>query len=305
MSIANRQHAQRPFTGMALDRAMAQRADPQWVQHLLDDPAAEAVAADAEGVLLSDGASPSLVRMAVSAQARREPVLLGLESGRALFGIDLEALAPADRAALSNGGRIASLRDAGALLSRPEGGLAGYLSSLMSWHRRHRFCANCGAGTGIAEAGYSRRCPRCGATHFPRTDPVVIMTVEHGGRLLLGHRTGWPERRYSILAGFVSPGESAEEAVVREVLEESGVRARDPVFVASQPWPFPSQLMLGFDARADGGEPCPRDGELDDVRWLARTAIRAALSGDSSELLLPPPVSIARFLIERWAAAHG
>lgn len=305
MSIADRTHAHRPFTGMALDRAVVQRADPLWVQSRLDDPATRAVAADRDGVLLSDGASPSLVRLPLAPVALGERILLGVQGADALFALDLEALAPAVRAGLSDRGRIASLRDAGALLSRSEGGLAGYLSALLSWHRRHRFCANCGASTDVTEAGYSRHCPRCGTTHFPRTDPVVITTVEHVGRLLLGHRTGWPDDRYSILAGFVAPGESAEEAVLREVLEESGVQARDPVFVTSQPWPFPSQLMLGFGAQADGGEPCARDGELDDVRWFPRDTVREALAGDSPGLLLPPPVSIARFLIERWAAAHG
>ena len=110
-----------------------------------------------------------------------------------------------------------SLRDAGALMAPAEAGLAAYVMALLNWHRRHRFCANCGNATDIAEAGYSRHCPRCGANHFPRTDPVVIMTVEHDDRLLLGRRTGWPAGRLSVLAGFVSPGESAEEAVMREV----------------------------------------------------------------------------------------
>ena len=128
------------------------------------------------------------------------------------------------------------------------------------------------------------------------------MTVEHGQRLLLGHRPGWPDGRYSVLAGFVSPGESVEEAVVREVLEESGIKARDPAFVTSQPWPFPSQLMLGFDTRSDGGEPYAHDRELDDVRWFDHEAVQRAISGENPDLLLPPSVSIARFLIERWVA---
>jgi NAD+ diphosphatase len=173
---------------------------------------------------------------------------------------------------------------------------------MLNWHRSHRFCPNCGGDTVVSEGGYVRRCRRCGRSHFPRTDPVVIMLVESHGRLLLGHRAGWPDGRYSVLAGFVSPGESAEEAVVREVHEESGIDARDPTFVASQPWPFPSSLMLGFEARADGGQPVNCDGELDDVAWFAREQIRAAAAESDSELLLPPPISIARFLIDRWLA---
>jgi NAD+ diphosphatase len=146
-----------------------------------------------------------------------------------------------------------------------------------------------------------RRCPNCGASHFPRTDPVVIMLVEHNGSVLLGHRAGWPRSRYSILAGFVSAGETLEEAVIREVREESDIEAYDPSYVASQPWPFPSSLMLGFTARSDGGEPKARDGELDDVRWVTLEEVRAARA-EQGELRLPPPISIARFLIERWLA---
>jgi NAD+ diphosphatase len=175
--------------------------------------------------------------------------------------------------------------------------------ALLNWHRRHRFCANCGNPTDVVEAGYSRHCPRCEATHFPRTDPVVIMTVEHDGRMLLGRRAGWPAGRLSVLAGFVSPGESAEEAVTREVQEESGIIARDPVFVASQPWPFPASLMLGFHAVSDGGEPRATDDELDEVGWYDRGAIQEAIDGGDPGFQLPPPVSIARFLIDRWAAA--
>jgi NAD+ diphosphatase len=130
------------------------------------------------------------------------------------------------------------------------------------------------------------------------------MTVEHGDRLLLGRRAGWPKGRLSVLAGFVSPGEAAEEAVVREVIEESAILARDPRFVASQPWPFPASLMLGFHAVSDGGEPRARDGELDEVRWVDRDTVRRALAGEAGEFRLPPGVSIARFLIERWVAGQ-
>jgi NAD+ diphosphatase len=174
---------------------------------------------------------------------------------------------------------------------------------MLNWHRRHRFCANCGAATDSVEGGYARRCPRCGATHFPRTDPAVIMTVAHEDRLLLGRRTGWPEGRLSVLAGFVSPGESAEEAVLREVREESGIIARDPLFVASQPWPFPASLMLGFHAESDGGEPLAADGELEEVHWLELETLRRAVR-DEAEFQLPGKVSIARFLIERWVAEN-
>lgn len=297
-----------PFTSMALDRASTERKDPAWVAGLLDDPSARALTATHDRVALATG--PALLRVPLPALSaiRDEPVLLGLEDGQPRFAVDFETLTDGERAALIDGAELVPLREAGLVLAPAEAGLAAYLVALLNWHRRNAFCANCGNRTEVEEGGYSRRCPHCGAHHFPRTDPCVIMTVEHDDHLLLGRRAGWPPGRLSVLAGFVSPGESAEEAVVREVQEESGIVARDPVFVASQPWPFPSSLMLGFHAVSDGGEPAGLDGELEEVRWVPREVVRAALrggawadEGEDGAFRLPPGVSIARFLIERWA----
>jgi NAD+ diphosphatase len=304
MSAPDQTPAGRAFTGMALDRASAERKDPAWIRRLLEDPAARTIAAGHDGVLMRDGDAPALVRTPPA--AGQAPILLGLEAdGRALFARDLEETppSPGDGAEPSgaDGAQVVSLRDAGSLLAHSEAGLAAYVVALLNWHRRHRFCANCGAATDVAEGGYSRHCPRCGATHFPRTDPVAIMTVEHDGRLLLGRRAGWPPGRLSVLAGFVSPGESAEEAVIREVQEESGIVCRDPVFVTSQPWPFPASLMLGFHAVSDGGEPEARDGELEEVHWLEAEAVRRALREEHPDFKLPPSISIAHYLIKRWA----
>jgi NAD+ diphosphatase len=256
-------------------------------------PDARGVAAGRDSVLV-DASGEALARLSVQGSS----ILLGLEDGAPLFGVDLSDSGAGDA-------RVVSLREAGAMLPQSEGGLAAYAVALLGWHRRHRFCANCGASTEVVEGGYSRHCPNCGASHFPRTDPVVIMLVEHDGRLLLGRRTGWPGRRFSVLAGFVAPGESLEEAVVREVREESGIVAYDPRYVASQPWPFPASLMLGFSARSDGGEPVARDGELEEVAWFTRDEVIAAADWDGAaagegSFALPPPVSIARFLIDRW-----
>ena len=257
-----------------------------------------------EGIAVDDGGSVARIPVADPWPHDGEPILLGLEAGRALFSLNLEVLAPEFGAPLREGRRLVGLREAGAELAHSEAGLAAYAVALLNWHRWHRFCANCGAATSVIEGGYARQCPRCGRVHFPRTDPVVIMLVEHDRRLLLGRRAGWPEGRYSALAGFVSPGESIEEAVVREVREESGVVAHHPSFVASQPWPFPASLMLGFEARSPGGSPVARDGELEDVRWFTLNQVRGAVSGTTTDLLLPPQISIARFLIERWSARH-
>jgi NAD+ diphosphatase len=295
-----------PFTGMPLDRASVQRKDPEWIARLAGDPSSRAISAGHAGVLVADddGRAPALVRGPLPAGHGADSILLGLEKGAALFAVDLDALAPDAQQGAVDGHRVMGLREAGALLGHAEAGLAAYVMALLNWHRRHRFCANCGHATDVAEAGYSRHCPRCGADHFPRTDPVVIMTVEHNGHLLLGRRSGWPAGRLSVLAGFVSPGESAEEAVVREVQEESGIVTRDPVFVASQPWPFPASLMLGFHAVSDGGEPRATDGELEEVYWLPGAAIQDAAAGGDPGFQLPPPVSIARFLIDRWVSAQ-
>lgn len=304
MPARDRLSALPPFTGMSLDRVSMERKDPEWVRRALDDAAARAVTASHEGVVMDDGGTPGLRRVPVPPEGREEPILLGLEDGAPVFAVDLEALPRAEQRELVEGADIMPLREAGLVLAPAEAGLAAYVVALLNWHRRHRFCANCGAQTAVAEAGFSRRCPRCGAHHFPRTDPCVIMTVEHDDHLLLGRRAGWPQGRLSVLAGFVSPGEAAEEAVVREVEEESGIVARAPVFVASQPWPFPASLMLGFHAVSDGGEPHASDGELEEVRWVDRAAVRGALAGDDGVFRLPPGVSIARFLIERWAGGQ-
>jgi NAD+ diphosphatase len=285
------------FSGMELDRAGVERKDPAVVAELFGDPSSRAVLAGRDGVVIGDG---SLLRTKPIPDADSEPILLGLEDGEAVFAIDVDSLTEPQRLEVTGGAEIVGLRDAIGELSRPEAGLAAYLAALLNWHRRHRFCSNCGAATEIIEAGYSRRCPRCGTLHFPRTDPVVIMTVAHDGRLLLGRRADWPAGRLSVLAGFVSPGESAQEAVVREVFEESGIVSRDPLFVTSQPWPFPSSLMLGFHAEADGGEPRVSDGELEEVGWFPRDEVVSALRGEHPELELPPAYAIARLLIDRW-----
>jgi NAD+ diphosphatase len=302
------------FTGMALDRVDTERRDLEWVASRLADPGARMVLADRDNVLLSD---ETVARLAVEDDVVKpaRAILLGLEGEHGIFALDLETLDFEARARIESHGRLATLREAGSLLPEAEGGLAAYLVALLNWHRRHGFCANCGNVTEIAEAGGSRRCPRCGANHFPRTDPVVIMTVEHDDRLLLGRRRGWPAGRYSVLAGFVSPGETAEAAVVREVREESGLEAFAPRYVTSQPWPFPASLMLGFDARSTGGEPRTLDGELEDVGWFDGDAVAAAMArSDNGEdffapsdggLALPPPVSIAHALIARWVARRA
>ena len=228
-------------------------------------------------------------------QPSAEAVFLGLMDEAPLFADYLDGAHPAR-------GRPAGLREAATELPAGEAALAAYAGSLLAWHRRHRFCANCGAPTEQRDAGHERVCPSCEAHHFPRTDPVVIVRVTDGADgLLLGRQARWPEGRFSLLAGYVEPGETLEEAVRREVLEESGVALDSVTYLASQPWPFPSSLMLGFSALAERGNPSPGDDELAEVRWFDRAEIEAAARGEG-ELMLAPPYSIARRLIDDWLA---
>lgn len=190
------------------------------------------------------------------------------------------------------------------LLDRHEAPIYAAALSLAGWHSRHRFCANCGHDSGAVRGGWSRRCPRCSAEHFPRVDPVVIMLAEHDGDLLLGRQPHYPPNRFSALAGFVEVGETIEAAVAREFHEEAGIRVAEVTYVASQPWPFPSSLMIGCNARALDRELTIDTTELDDARWFSRGQVAAALAGDPDAPFLPPPkTAIARTLLERWLAA--
>jgi NAD+ diphosphatase len=173
--------------------------------------------------------------------------------------------------------------------------------SLARWHSRHRFCANCGHSTDVVRGGWSRSCPRCSAEHFPRVDPVVIMLVEHDGKALLGRQPHYPEGRYSALAGFVEVGESIENAVAREVKEEAGIDVCRVCYVASQPWPFPSSLMIGCCAVAMSSDLTIDTTELEDARWFTREEVARGISGSDGATFQPPPrTAIARTLLEDW-----
>ena len=274
------------FAGAPLDRAPVERRRREWLAARRADPAARALVVSERGLWLEDG---HLVLVAPA----DDSVFLGLAGDTPLFAKEAGDAEP-------ERGRPAGLREAASELPADQAALAAYAGSLLAWHRRHRFCANCGRPTEQADGGHERRCPACDAHHFPRTDPVVIVRVVGADRLLLGRQAGWPEGRFSVLAGFVEPGETLEEAVRREVLEESSVELGEVGYVASQPWPFPSSLMIGFHAVAEGGpEPRPRDGELSEVRWFERTELEAVVAG-RGHIRLPPPYSISRRLIDGW-----
>ena len=272
------------FAGETLDRAGPQRRDEAWLAVRLADPATRVMVASEAGVVVADE-RPRLVAVD-ELPGGLELVLLGVDGeARAIFAADPGDDFPGERR---------GLRDLAPVLSQADGGLLAHGVALLNWHRRHRFCSNCGAPSESREAGHMRQCPRCGAQHHPRTDPVVIMLVHDGDRAILGRQAHWPPGRYSALAGFVEPGESLEEAVAREVREETGARVADVTYRSSQPWPFPASLMLGFIARWTAGEPVVGDGELEDVRWFTREEIAAGVAK------LPPRQAIARRLIEEW-----
>jgi len=202
------------------------------------------------------------------------------------------------------GARTLGLREVGVLLDDRDAGLLVHAVGLTNWHAAHPRCARCGAATEAVRGGSVRRCSQDGSEHFPRTDPAVIMLVHDGAdRCVLGRQASWPEGRFSTLAGFVEPGESAEQAVVREVDEEAGIAVTDVEYVTSQPWPFPSSLMLAFRARAEGGAvPFGRDRELAEVRWFTRDEVLASGRwGSASGLQTPPSISVAWHLITGWA----
>jgi NAD+ diphosphatase len=276
------------FSGVALDRASALRRRPEWVEEQRANPSARAVLMSARGVVLEDG-------RLVMARPGTDAVFLGLLDGVPLFAEHIGDAEP-------ERGRPAGLREAATELPAGEAALAAYAGSLLAWHRRHRFCANCGAPTEPRDGGHERVCPSCEAHHFPRTDPVVIVRVTDGADgLLLGRQASWPEGRFSLIAGYVEPGETLEEAVRREVVEESGVAVDSVSYIASQPWPFPSSLMLGFSAVAARGNPSPADDELAEVCWFEREEVERAARGEGP-LLLAPRYSIARRLIDEWLA---
>jgi len=281
------------FAGVRLDRAGPRRTDERWLADRLADPSSRALLVAQNGVYVNGDSRPALVPL----PPVREPVLLGLDGEGAVFAVDAEPLDPPASA------QLMGLREVGALFSPEDAGLLAYATAMVNWHRAHPHCARCGVVTHVEEAGFLRRCPACGTEHHPRTDPVVIMLVHDGDRAMLGRQATWPPGRFSALAGFVEPGESLEEAVAREVLEESSVQVEDVSYRSSQPWPFPASLMLGFHARYVAGEPTIGDGELDDVRWFTREELEATIRGET-EFHLPPPLAIARRLIDDWLAAR-
>ena len=272
------------FAGPGIDRADALRGKPEAVAQLLASPQAAA--------LVWNGGAPALDEAGkLTWQAARgdETLFLGLDDGEPRFAsLPLVGAAPDTRALLG-------------LLDQADAPLFAAALSLASWHHRHGFCSVCGSPSAVFRGGWGRKCGACGGEHYPRVDPVVIMLATFEDRLLLGRQPIYPPGRYSALAGFVEPGETVEAAVARELGEEAGIAVSDVRYVASQPWPFPSSLMIGCTAVALGDSLTIDHDELDDARWFTRNQVIDALSGSrDSAFIAPPRFAIARTLLDHW-----
>jgi len=296
------------FAGNPLDRVSQRRQDAGWVASLLEDPATR--------VLPLHGLKPAVRRSSAAAldwqsvapwrpliDDRSTLILLGMRENRAYFALDATAAEiPSDSDSV--------LMDARAAAPMIDGGDAAILAearSLIDWHDRHRYCAQCGTPSVVASGGWVRHCPNCKAHHFPRVDPVVIMLAVRGERCLLGRGHRRPGARFSCLAGFMEPGETLEEVVRRETCEESGVRIGRVRYLASQPWPFPSTLMMGFLAEALSEEIRVDPEELAEARWFHRDEIREMVTraangtDDPTKVSLPQPLAIAHHICRRWS----
>lgn len=292
------------YAAGGLDRAGHRRKDAAWLAERLAHPSSRFVPVwrSQNLVVSGEGGAPQaafLARHEIVVEG--DTALLGLIEDCAYFAVDLSTVeVPIEALRPTAPVEFTDLRRVGPLLARHEGSLLAYARGIAYWHSRHRFCGVCGSATVSEDGGHVRRCtnPACNAQHFPRTDPAVIMLVHDGDRCLLGRQRIWPPGMHSTLAGFVEPGESLEEAVAREVYEETAIRVDQVTYHSSQPWPFPASIMLGFHARARNTEIRVDHSELQDARWFDRSFLLT--HQDDDDFRMPRRDSIARRLIEDW-----
>jgi NAD+ diphosphatase len=299
------------FSAGPLDRKSDLRRDQAWIAQRLRDTESRFVPVWRTRSFIN-GREPVYLDGAQAATllgAADPVVFLGEWQDRAWFALEMSKLEPDSYPDALRAGEFKDIRFASFGMHRDHAAVLAYARAILVWHRRHRYCGRCGGATQSLEAGHVRECvnPDCSKKHFPRTDPSIIVLVhaEHEGRqyCLLGRQAEWPPNVYSCLAGFVEPGESLEDAVAREVFEESGVRVDGVHYHSSQPWPFPGSLMLGFMAEAKMQEVKVDGEELEDARWFAYEDFRDAIK--TQKLMVPPPVSIAYRLVEHWFDSQG
>jgi NAD+ diphosphatase len=299
------------FAGNPLDRSSYRRSDETWLAQRLADPDSLAMAMWNGQPLVEDAKGDRdggvqigylAAGMAKTLSGGAERLLfLGLWKETAIFAVDIDSdTDPAD-GPLEGLGRFEDLRAVATRLPAGEAAIAATAKSMFEWRRRHRYCAACGAPSEAIEGGWKRLCRACGTQHFPRTDPVVIMLPVEAERCLLGRQAAWPKGMYSALAGFLEPGESIEEACARELFEEAAVRALHVRYHSTQPWPYPSSLMIGLIATIEAGEPVADNIEIDEVRWFSRDEARALVRGDHPDARAPGALAIAHQLIKAWA----
>jgi len=292
------------FAANPLDRLTLNRRDATWLAAQLTAPTTRIVPVwqakslltneeSAQAVLLDATMTPDLL-------AAVEPILLGAHDGVTYFAIDLSTVEPVRLEVLQAWGSFRDLWATHSGLDAKSAAILAYAKGMAYWHQRHRFCGDCGSPTQSADGGFVRKCTNaaCAKQHFPRTDPAIIVLVHAGEKCLLARQASWPQGRYSVVAGFVEPGESLEDAVKREVREETNIEVATVQYHSSQPWPFPGSLMVGYTAEAASFDFHYADEELEQARWLSRPEIVAEIQ--QGILKLPPNISISHRLIESW-----
>jgi NAD+ diphosphatase len=283
------------FAGAFVDRSGHHREDPTWLASAMASPAAR-FAPVWRNKCLANGEPPKAVLLGHSDVApeltREGTIFLGMYQEKPVFAFEIES----DSEPFTGAGKFHDLRYLGSVLPADEANLAAHAIALINWHRLQKYCGRCGSLTCAESGGNTRICiaENCGTRIFPRVDPAIIVLVSRGDKCLLGRQASWPEGRYSTIAGFVEPGESLEDAVRREVLEETNIQVGDVQYHSSQPWPFPSSLMLGFTAAAMSQDIHLNDNELEDARWFTRKECRSGFPK------LPFGLSIARRLVDDW-----
>lgn len=310
------------FGGGGLARAAELRGDAEALERMLGDPATRVLPLwRAKPQVSGDGTlalSPVTPDHPCLEHSREAPIFLGMDGDMPWFAADISGWEPEGQdiatvgafvdlseqafPGAAEGVRFAELRAIMTRLSPLDAEIAATARGLFEWHRTHPCCARCGADSVPGQAGWQRDCPSCGAHHFPRTDPVVIMLITHGNSVLMGRSPAWPEGMYSLLAGFVEPGETVEAAVRRETFEEARVRVGAVSYLASQPWPFPASMMIGCRGNALARDIHIDPKEIEDARWVSREEMLSVLAGEHDSLRAARPGAIARFLIENWLA---
>jgi len=301
-----------PFSGNPLNRASEKRTDANWIESKRRDPSSLVLPMwRLEPFLLgSEKSDPpielGLVQSGIAASLAGADaiwIFLGLDGDRGVFALDVsDSSDPAKAGPLAGLGYFRDARMAASMVSIKHAALIAQAKAMIDWHQRHGFCPRCGAPTRMMDAGYRRLCGKCNAEHFPRVDPVVIMLAIEGEACLVGRGKQFPQGMFSALAGFVEPGETIEEAVRRELMEEASVKVGEVTYYATQPWPFPSSLMIGCFAKAENRDVKADENELAEVRWIERSVARELIEGKAVDgLRVPPPIAIAHHLIKTWA----